>query len=96
MSVKPQSQQNHLLAALSPDGVRRSGVTKAASRLQELGVFSYSRGLIKVLDRPQLESLSCECYGVVKKETDLLLPYLPQRAATTNSDAISTVAIGTP
>jgi CRP-like cAMP-binding protein len=60
-------------------GVRRAGVTVAASKLEQLGVISYQRGLITVLDRPRLESLSCECYRVVKKETDLLLHYLPQR-----------------
>jgi hypothetical protein len=49
-----------------------------------------------VLDRPKLETLSCECYGVVKKETDLLLPYLPQRSVIAGTDAIPTVAIGTP
>ncbi|MBL6751092.1 MAG: Crp/Fnr family transcriptional regulator [Nevskia sp.] len=57
-------------------GVRREGVTSAAGRLQKLGVIEYSRGQITVLDRPKLESLSCECYAVVKKETDRLLPYL--------------------
>jgi len=60
-------------------GVRREGVTDAAGRLQQLGVITYSRGHIRVLDRPQLEQLSCECYAVVKKETDRLLPYLPPR-----------------
>jgi CRP-like cAMP-binding protein len=57
-------------------GVRREGVTEAAGRLQRLGVIEYSRGHITVLDRPKLESLCCECYAVVKKETDRLLPYL--------------------
>jgi CRP-like cAMP-binding protein len=57
-------------------GVRREGVTEAAGRLQKLGVIEYSRGHITVLDRPQLEHLSCECYAVVKKETDRLLPTL--------------------
>ncbi|WP_093283030.1 Crp/Fnr family transcriptional regulator [Solimonas aquatica] len=57
-------------------GVRREGVTDAAGKLQKLGVISYSRGKITVLDRPRLESLSCECYAVVKKETDRLLPYI--------------------
>ena len=71
-------------------GVRREGVTQAALNLKHLGVISYSRGLIKVLDRPKLETLSCECYGVVKKETDLLLDYLPQRQVITNTDAIPT------
>lgn len=54
-------------------GVRREGVTEAAGRLQKLGVIRYSRGKITVLDRPRLEALSCECYAVVKAETDRLL-----------------------
>ncbi len=57
-------------------GVRREGVTEAAGKLQKLGVIEYSRGHITVLDRPKLEELCCECYGVVKRETDRLLPYL--------------------
>ena len=56
-------------------GVRREGVTEAAGKLQKLGVIEYSRGHIEVLDRPRLEKLCCECYAVVKKETDRLLPY---------------------
>jgi CRP-like cAMP-binding protein len=59
-------------------GVRREGVTEAAGKLQKLGVIEYSRGHITVLNRPKLEALCCECYAVVKKETDRLLPYLPQ------------------
>jgi CRP-like cAMP-binding protein len=55
-------------------GVRREGVTDAAGKLQKLGVIKYRRGKIIVLDRPRLEALSCECYEVVKKETDRLLP----------------------
>jgi CRP-like cAMP-binding protein len=55
-------------------GVRREGVTDAAGKMQKLGVITYSRGMINVLDRQRLEKLSCECYGVVKKETDRLLP----------------------
>ncbi|MFY2764016.1 Crp/Fnr family transcriptional regulator [Arenimonas sp. MALMAid1274] len=58
-------------------GVRREGVTDAAGKLQRLGIIEYSRGHITVLDRPRLERLSCECYAVVKRETDRLLPYLP-------------------
>jgi len=58
-------------------GVRREGVTEAAGKLQKLGVIKYSRGHINVLDRPRLERLSCECYAVVKKETDRLLPLRP-------------------
>jgi len=57
-------------------GVRREGVTESAGRLQDLGVIKYQRGHITVLDRPALEKLSCECYAVVKRETDRLLPYL--------------------
>lgn len=60
-------------------GVRREGVTEAAGKLQRQGVIEYSRGHITVLDRHKLEQLSCECYAVVKKETDRLLPYVPQR-----------------
>jgi CRP-like cAMP-binding protein len=55
-------------------GVRREGVTEAALKLQKVGVISYSRGHITVLDRAKLEGLSCECYAVVKKEYDRLLP----------------------
>ncbi|UZJ57971.1 Crp/Fnr family transcriptional regulator [Pseudomonas sp. KU26590] len=61
-------------------GVRREGVTEAAGKLQRMGVIEYCRGHIKVLDRPRLEQLSCECYAVVKTETDRLLPYLPSKA----------------
>ena len=57
-------------------GVRREGVTDAAGKLQKLGVIQYARGRITVLDRPKLEKLCCECYAVVKKETDRLLPQL--------------------
>ena len=53
-------------------GVRREGVTEAAGKLQKLGVIRYARGKITVLDRPRLEQLCCECYAVVKKETDRL------------------------
>jgi CRP-like cAMP-binding protein len=61
-------------------GVRREGVTEAAGRLQAAGLIHYSRGKITVLDRPKLERRVCECYGVVKKEFDRLLPYkLPLR-----------------
>jgi CRP-like cAMP-binding protein len=55
-------------------GVRREGVTEAALRLQEAGVIRYARGHISVLDRPALETRTCECYGVVKREYDRLLP----------------------
>lgn len=55
-------------------GVRREGVTEAALSLQKDGLISYARGRISVLDRPGLERRSCECYAVVKKEYDRLLP----------------------
>jgi len=55
-------------------GVRREGVTEAALKLQKLGLISYARGHIKVLDRPGLEARSCECYEVVRKEYARLLP----------------------
>jgi CRP-like cAMP-binding protein len=55
-------------------GVRREGVTEAAGKLHKLGVIRYARGQITVLDRPKLEQLCCECYAVVKKESDRLLP----------------------
>jgi len=57
-------------------GVRREGVTEAANKLQNLGVISYRRGQITVLDRRKLEQLCCECYAVVKRETDRLLPHV--------------------
>jgi CRP-like cAMP-binding protein len=55
-------------------GVRRSGVTEAALKLQNAGVIRYSHGHISVLDRPALERHACECYAVVKREFDRLLP----------------------
>ena len=58
-------------------GVRREGVTEAALKLQKAGLIQYSRGRILVLDRPGLEQRSCECYAVVKKEYDRLLPATP-------------------
>ncbi len=55
-------------------GVRREGVTGAALHLQEAGLIRYTRGRISVLDRAGLEKRTCECYAVVKKEYDRLLP----------------------
>jgi CRP-like cAMP-binding protein len=55
-------------------GVRREGVTEAALKLQKLELIRYARGHITVLDRPGLEKRTCECYAVVKKEYDRLLP----------------------
>ena len=58
-------------------GVRREGVTEAAGRLHAAGLITYRRGHITVLDRAQLEGRSCECYAVVKREYDRLLPGKP-------------------
>jgi CRP-like cAMP-binding protein len=55
-------------------GVRREGVTEAALKLQRLGLIRYARGRISVLDRRGLEARTCECYEVVRKEYDRLLP----------------------
>jgi CRP-like cAMP-binding protein len=55
-------------------GVRREGVTEAAGKLQAAGLIEYSRGKITVLDRPKLEKQVCECYAVVKREMERLLP----------------------
>jgi CRP-like cAMP-binding protein len=62
-------------------GVRREGVTAAAGKLQKLGVIQYTRGEITVLDRPRLEQLSCECYALVKAETDRVLHAAPLHRA---------------
>ena len=56
-------------------GVRREGVTEAAGKLQKLEMIRYSRGHITVLDRKGLEGHACECYAVVKREFDRLLPF---------------------
>ena len=58
-------------------GVRREGVTESALKLQRVGLIRYARGHITVLDRPALESRACECYAVVKREYDRLLPDQP-------------------
>ncbi len=56
-------------------GVRREGVTGAALKLQQAGLVAYTRGRITVLDRDGLELRTCECYRVVKREYDRLLPH---------------------
>lgn len=55
-------------------GVRRAGVSVAASALQQAALIRYSRGTIQILDRPGLEAASCECYGVIREQFDRLLP----------------------
>jgi len=54
-------------------GARRAGVTVAAGLLSKAGYIRYERGCIEVTDRPGLESVSCECYGVVRRASDALL-----------------------
>ncbi|MFN2333623.1 MAG: Crp/Fnr family transcriptional regulator, partial [Wenzhouxiangellaceae bacterium] len=56
-------------------GVRREGVTEAAGKLKNAGIIAYRRGHITVVDRPALEKRCCECYEVVKRETDRLQAY---------------------
>jgi CRP-like cAMP-binding protein len=68
-----------LIAAML--GVRREGVTEAAGKLQKSGVIRYRRGEITVLDRTALEQCCCECYRVVRQETDRLMPVIPMPAA---------------
>lgn len=53
-------------------GVRREGITRAAKVLQEQGIIEYRRGCITVIDRQRLEEVCCECYNVVKSETERL------------------------
>ncbi len=55
-------------------GVRREGVTEAALKVQKAGLIKYTRGHITILDRPGLEKRTCECYQVVKTESERLLP----------------------
>lgn len=54
-------------------GIRRSGVTVAATALQQAGTIRYSRGKIAIVDREKLRSAACECYNVVKNESDRLM-----------------------
>ena len=72
LSSYEQTMTQELIANML--GVRREGVTEAAGKLQEAGVIRYSRGRITVVDRPKLEKRVCECYSVVKREMDRLLP----------------------
>lgn len=70
-------------------GVRRESVTAAAYRLQGQGVIDYHRGHIRVLDRSRLEQLSCECYAVVKRETDRLAPAMPMNWLTAHPETVT-------
>src|SRR5471030_1468983 len=69
-------------------GVRREGVTEAAGKLQQDGLIKYTRGHIKVLDRARLEQRVCECYAVVKKEYERLLPYKIPGSPNTTTQAV--------
>jgi CRP-like cAMP-binding protein len=66
-------------------GVRREGVTEAAGNVQKAGLIKYHRGHITVLDRPGLEARVCECYAVVRKEFDRLLPEIIVKPSTLRS-----------
>jgi CRP-like cAMP-binding protein len=68
-------------------GVRREGVADATSELQKVNVIAYAHGHITVLDRPKLEELSCECYEVVKTETDRLEAASSSPTASSESQA---------
>lgn len=76
LSAPELSMTQELIANML--GVRREGVTEAAGKLQRGGLIRYSRGRIRVLDRPRLEGEVCECYAVVKKEYDRLLTDFPR------------------
>ena len=58
-------------------GVRRGGVTEAASKLRAAGLIDYGRGHITAFDRPKLEAAVCECYAMVRAEYERLLPAVP-------------------
>ena len=60
-------------------GVRREGVSEAAGTLRHLGLIASNRGHIRILDRAGLHARACECYLLVKRETDRLLPPWPVR-----------------
>lgn len=68
-------------------GVRREGITEAAGKLQHAGIISYRRGRITVLDRSGLERRACECYGVVRRESDRLLGRVREPVAAAHAGA---------
>lgn len=58
-------------------GSRRATVTLSAGILQAAGLIRYHRGRVTVIDRPGLEAVSCECYGVIKDELDRVIQDAP-------------------
>ena len=74
-------------------GVRRESVTLAATKLRDLGLISYGRGLITVLDRPELERLSCECYELIRNACVRVLNYIPQHQTIKKHRAIPVVTV---
>ena len=60
-------------------GIRRAGVTTAAGMLQKAGLISYQRGRMAVTDRPGLETVACECYGIGRRAVDRLVGPHPRR-----------------
>src|SRR3954468_6554527 len=83
MSSRELVMTQELVASML--GVRREGVTEAAGKLKNLGIISYRRGHISVLERSGLESRVCECYGVVKKEIARLLSDVRHRQNLTST-----------
>jgi hypothetical protein len=87
------SMTQELIASML--GVRRESITEAAGRLQKAGLIHYSRGHIAVLDRPRLETEACECYAVVKREYDRLLPgYRQAEVPSSGRNSIACAGIG--
>lgn len=74
-------------------GVRREGVSEAAGKLQRAGLIYYNRGHITVLDRPGLEARACECYQIIKRESDRLLPILDQSLTSLNRFIIEKASV---
>ena len=60
-------------------GIRRTGVSAVASALKQRRIINYNRGVVEILNRPELESASCECYAMVKEEFERLFQTLLRR-----------------
>ncbi len=90
------SNQLHMTQELIANmlGVRREGVTEAAGKLQRLGIIEYHRGHITILDRDGLEEMSCECYEVVRREAERLLPSPTSTDPGTDIAAVGNLAHG--